>query len=111
MSSCLKPTTLCVCEGVTPIDNKVGLLILQHPQEQDRLLGTARLATLHLTNSAFRIGLSWPSLAKALGRRADPAEWAILHLGSTKGWPICRRIANSCCSTRRASPFPIRTCD
>jgi hypothetical protein len=81
---CLKPTTLCVCEGVTPIDNKVGLLILQHPQEQDRLLGTARLATLHLTNSAFRIGLSWPSLAKALGRGADPAEWAILHLGSTK---------------------------
>ncbi len=81
---CLKPALLCVCEGVTPIDNKVDLLVLQHPQEQDRLLGSARLATLHLKNSAFRIGLSWPSLAKALGRPADPAGWAILHLGSTK---------------------------
>ena len=81
---CLKPAALCVCEGVTPIDNNVGLLVLQHPQEQDRLLGTARLATLNLTNSAFRIGLSWPSLAKALGRPANPAEWAILHLGSAK---------------------------
>ena len=83
-SRCLKPTALCVCEGVTPIDNKVALLVLQHPREQDRLLGTARLATLHLTNSAFRVGLSWPSLAKALGRTANPAEWAILHLGSAK---------------------------
>src|SRR5208283_2708145 len=66
--SCLKPAALCVCDGVAPIDNRVGLLVLQHPQEQDRLLGTARLATLHLTNSVFKIGLSWPSLAKALGR-------------------------------------------
>jgi DTW domain-containing protein YfiP len=82
---CLKPAALCVCEDVVPLENKVGLLILQHPQEQDRLLGTARLATLHLTNSVFKIGLSWPSLAKALGRPADPSEWAILHLGSAKG--------------------------
>ena len=81
---CMKPAALCVCDGVAPIDNKVGLLILQHPQEQDRLLGTARLATLHLANSVFKIGLSWPSLAKALGRPADPSRWAILHLGSTK---------------------------
>ncbi len=81
---CLKPAALCICDAVTPIDNRVGLLVLQHPQEQDRLLGTARLATLHLTNSTFKIGLSWPSLAKALGRAADPAEWAILHLGSAK---------------------------
>src|SRR5208283_3356703 len=81
---CLKPAALCICDAVTPIDNKVGLLVLQHPQEQDRLLGTARLATLHLTNSTFKIGLSWPSLAKALGRPADPSEWAILHLGSAK---------------------------
>ncbi len=81
---CAKPATLCVCSSVTLIDNKVDLLILQHPQEQDRLLGTARLAALHLVNSVFKIGLSWPSLAKALGRSADPAEWAILHLGSAK---------------------------
>ena len=33
---CLKPQALCVCEGITRIDNKVSLLILQHPQEQDR---------------------------------------------------------------------------
>jgi DTW domain-containing protein YfiP len=79
---CLKPAALCVCEGIEPIDNKVSLLILQHPQEQDRSLGTARLAALHLKNALFKIGLSWPSLTKILGRPADPQRWAILYLGS-----------------------------
>ncbi|MCP8939330.1 DTW domain-containing protein [Alsobacter sp. SYSU M60028] len=79
---CRKPLSLCVCEGVEPIENRVALLILQHPQEQDKLLGTARLAARHFTNAVFKVGLSWPSLEKALGRPADPRRWAILHLGS-----------------------------
>jgi len=82
--ACGKPPALCVCEGIEPLDSKLALLILQHPQEQDRLLGSARLAALHLKNATFRIGLSWPSLSKALGREVDPARWAILHLGATR---------------------------
>jgi DTW domain-containing protein len=81
---CLKPPALCVCDGVVPIDNRVTLLILQHPQEQDRTLGTARLAALHFTNAVLKIGLSWPSLTKLLGRPADPQRWAVLYLGSAK---------------------------
>jgi DTW domain-containing protein YfiP len=81
---CGKPPVLCICEEITPIRNRVGVLILQHPQEQDRLLGSARLAALQLSEAVFKIGLSWPSLAKALGRPAEASEWAILHLGSTK---------------------------
>jgi DTW domain-containing protein YfiP len=81
---CCKPPALCVCEGITPIDNRVSLLILQHPQEQDRALGTARLAALHFNNALFKIGLSWPSLSKVLGRPADPQRWAVLYLGSLK---------------------------
>jgi DTW domain-containing protein YfiP len=82
---CLKPLPLCICDSVTPVQNRTSLLILQHPQEQDRALGTARLAALHFANATFKIGLSWPSLAKALGRPvADPARWAVLYLGSSK---------------------------
>ena len=81
---CLKPRTLCVCEGIAPIDNKIALLILQHPQEQDRELGTARLTTLHFSNALLKIGLSWPSLTRILDRPADPRRWAILYLGSVK---------------------------
>jgi DTW domain-containing protein YfiP len=82
---CLKPRALCVCDGLTPIDNHIAVLILQHPQEQDRLLGTARLTLLTLKNAQLKIGLSWPSLSKALGRPADPQRWAVLYLGSARG--------------------------
>jgi DTW domain-containing protein YfiP len=81
---CRKPPALCVCEGFTPIDNQVALLILQHPQEQDRELGTAQLTALHFKNAQLKIGLSWPSLTKILGRPADPRHWAILYLGSVR---------------------------
>jgi DTW domain-containing protein YfiP len=79
---CGKPTTLCVCQDLQPIDNKIALLVLQHPQEQDKALGTAKLTTLHFKNAVFKTGLSWPSLTKALGRTADPKRWATLYLGS-----------------------------
>lgn len=79
---CAKPEFLCVCDSVEPVQTRTGLLILQHPQEQDRLLGTARLVHRALKNSVFRIGLSWPSLGKALGQEADAGDWAILHLGA-----------------------------
>jgi DTW domain-containing protein YfiP len=82
---CLKSLSLCICDSITPIDNRVSLLILQHPQEQDRALGTARLTALHFKNAVVKIGLSWPSLSKALGRQvADPSRWAVLYLGSAK---------------------------
>jgi DTW domain-containing protein len=82
---CRKPMPLCICESVTPVESRISLLILQHPQEQDRALGTARLAALHFKDAVAKIGLSWPSLAKALGRPvADPLRWAVLYLGSAK---------------------------
>jgi DTW domain-containing protein YfiP len=87
---CAKPEFLCVCAGVAPLKTRTGLLILQHPQEQDRLLGTAGLTRRALENSVLKVGLSWPSLAKALGREADPSQWAILHLGSTRAADLPR---------------------
>ena len=82
---CLKARALCVCDSVEPVENRLSFLILQHPQEQDRALGTARLTTQHFHDATLRVGLSWPSLSKALGRPvADPSRWAILYLGSSK---------------------------
>jgi DTW domain-containing protein YfiP len=82
--SCAKPLTLCVCQNITSFENRITLLVLQHPQEQDVELGTARLAALHFENATFKVGLSWGSLAKALGKPADPKRWAVLYLGSAK---------------------------
>ena len=54
---------------------------MQHPQEPDKELGTARIAHQALENSALRIGLSWPNLSKALGRPAIHGNWGVLYLG------------------------------
>jgi DTW domain-containing protein YfiP len=82
---CHKPLPLCICDSITPIENRIAPLILQHPQEQDRALGTARLTALHFKNAVLKIGLSWPSLSKAVGRPVhDPQRWAVLYLGSAK---------------------------
>jgi DTW domain-containing protein YfiP len=66
---------------------RTGLLILQHPQEQDIDLGTGRLLSLHFDKAVMKVGLSWANLAKALGRPADPKRWAVLYLGSAKPAP------------------------
>ncbi|MGQ0682668.1 tRNA-uridine aminocarboxypropyltransferase [Bradyrhizobium sp.] len=82
---CGKPMPLCICDSVTSIESRISILILQHPQEQDRALGTARLTARHFKDAVVKIGRSWPSLAKALGRPVhDPSRWAVLYLGSSK---------------------------
>ncbi|WFU13666.1 tRNA-uridine aminocarboxypropyltransferase [Bradyrhizobium sp. CB3481] len=82
---CGKPLPLCICDSVTPVESRISLLILVHPQEQDKVLGTARLTAMHFKNAVVKIGLSWPSLSKALGRKVDdPSRWAVLYLGSAK---------------------------
>jgi len=69
-------------------ETRLAVLVLQHPQEQDVDLGTARLLTLQLARGVLRVGLSWPNLAKALGPLAkageapDPRRWAVLYMGS-----------------------------
>ena len=64
------------------VDNATHVLILQHPQEQDRVLGTARLIAATLTRATVRIGLSWRNLAHALGTPAEARDWGVLYLGS-----------------------------
>jgi DTW domain-containing protein YfiP len=67
----------------------VSVLVLQHPQEQDRILGTARLMTRILSDARVSVGLSWRNLGHALGigneqRAADPRQWGVLYLGAAK---------------------------
>lgn len=79
---CEKPMDLCVCAAIDPVDTRVAVVILRHPQEQDRVLGTARIATLQLVNSVLKTGLSWRNLEKVIGQPVDPKRWGILYLGT-----------------------------
>ena len=79
---CQKPSDLCVCDKIRTYSTRTHVLILQHPQEPDKDLGSARIAHLSLPNSTLKIGLSWRNLSAALGREAHPSRWAVLYLGS-----------------------------
>lgn len=81
---CWKPLSLCLCAGIREFNPKLRFLILQHPQEARDPLGSARLLSLSLPKTVHRVGLSWPSLSKALGEPAVPSEWAVLFLGALK---------------------------
>ena len=55
------------------------VLILQHPQEQDALLGSAQLLVASLPQAKLVVGLSWRNLAHALGEvEVDARRWAVL---------------------------------
>jgi hypothetical protein len=71
-------------DDVLPVDNKVFVLVLQHPQEKDRVLGSAGLLVDGLANARLTIGLSWRNLAHALKQPAEPRDWGVLYLGSTQ---------------------------
>lgn len=79
---CLKSADLCLCEIIQPMNPRIQVLILQHPQEPNHPLGTARLTHLALKNSLLKVGLSWPNLQKAVGKEVQPSAWAVLYLGS-----------------------------
>ena len=67
-----------------PIDNRLFVLVLQHPQEKREMLATAAATCAALRRAALVVGLSRPNLARALGRPADPGQWAVLYLGSAR---------------------------
>jgi len=76
---CGKPPGVCICDRLTPVQTKLRVVILQHPQEDDELLGTAKLVTATLPRAEIRVGLSWSSLDQALDLVDAPRErWAVL---------------------------------
>jgi hypothetical protein len=66
------------------IENRLFVLILQHPQEKRQALSTAAEVAATLARAKVAVGLSWPNLARALGRDADPRRWGVLYLGSAR---------------------------
>lgn len=68
--------------AVEAFPNAVRVIILQHPQEPDKELGSASLLARALGNAELKVGLSWRSLKSVAGEAALPSEWAVLYLGS-----------------------------
>ena len=93
-------------DAVPTVDNKVTVLILQHPQEQDHVLGTAGLLRRTLANARLAVGLSWRNLGHALGEPAEARDWGVLYLGSAHA---ALGKGRSSRSIARAKRWPTRT--
>ncbi len=78
--NCFRSEEMCICSQVKSLQNKIRVVILQHPQEQFKMLNSARLARLILQNSSLRVGLSWPNFKSVAGQSEQPSQWGILYL-------------------------------
>jgi len=68
-----------VCDRIVAYPTERRILILQHPQEQDALLGSAQILVASLPKAKLVVGLSWRNLAHALGEEeVDVRRWAVL---------------------------------
>jgi DTW domain-containing protein YfiP len=80
--ACARKTEHCICDLASILPSRTRVLVLQHPQEPDEVLGSAALLVRSLPGGVLRVGLSWPNLAKALGEPAEASKWAVLYLGT-----------------------------
>lgn len=55
-SKCQRPSKVCLCAFIEPIDNQVEVGILQHPSELKQIKGTALIAKLSLRRCQLWVG-------------------------------------------------------
>jgi DTW domain-containing protein YfiP len=68
-----------VCDRIVTYPTTRRVLILQHPQEQDAVLGSAQILLASLPKAQLVVGLSWRNLGAALGEEGiDVRRWAVL---------------------------------
>jgi hypothetical protein len=68
-----------VCDRIALLETSKRVLILQHPQEHDAILGSAQIVVASLPKATLVVGLSWRNFAHALGQEGvDARRWAVL---------------------------------
>jgi DTW domain-containing protein YfiP len=100
--TCHRPRAACVCDRITALPTELRVLVLQHPQEKDAVLGSAQILVASLPKAKLVPGLSWRNLAHALGEEGvDPHRWAVLFPDRESGGEGVR--------TRRGAPVDAGT--
>jgi len=71
-SECGKARKACLCSSIVALDSAVELIILQHPTEQKRPLGSARILSLSLANCRLWVGEDFRQHAELNQLLAEP---------------------------------------
>ncbi len=72
---CWRPARVCYCAHLPSLETKTRVVLLQHPRERDKPIGTARMASLCLPQAELHVGIRWDDskvLARALANREAP---------------------------------------
>ena len=75
---CARPLVACYCAYVTPIPTQTRVVVLQHPRERHKAIGTARIAALCLPNAEILVGFDFEHDERARSLLADPDAPAVL---------------------------------
>lgn len=78
----------CWCSWLRPFRPRTRVVILQHPRERDKPIGSARMAHLTLEGSELHVGVRFdtdPAVARAIG---DPTAPAVLLYPAPGAVPI-----------------------
>ncbi len=63
---------VCYCSKITELPTQTRVVILQHPRERDKAIGTARMASLCLPGSELLVGVRWDSHSALQRALTDP---------------------------------------
>lgn len=56
---CRRPSVVCYCSHLPTLETQNRVLVLQHPRERDKAIGTAHMASLCLPNSHVAVGVDF----------------------------------------------------
>ncbi len=69
---CWKPERVCVCQSLPQLANRTPVVILQHPREKNRPIGTVRFAKLGLQRCEVEVYAPWSGQPSTLPARLSP---------------------------------------
>ena len=75
---CKRPPRVCYCAHVTQVPTRTRVLVLQHPREAEKAIGTARIAALCLPSAQIAVGVEFKDDARVQALVNDPARPAVL---------------------------------
>lgn len=75
---CLRPVVVCYCAHLTELPTRTRVLVLQHPRERDKPIGTARMAALCLPSAEIAVGVSFEDDPRVRAALTDPTRPAVL---------------------------------
>ncbi|MEC7940736.1 MAG: DTW domain-containing protein [Pseudomonadota bacterium] len=85
---CRKALKACICQWVTPLESNVEFIILQHPSEEHRPMGTARILSLSLKNSVTIVGEDFSDNEQLNNMLADEQYQHVILYPSEHSVPV-----------------------